>query len=38
MVIEVLEQRNAKQVRCIVLTPTQGLSRGMQVATVENLC
>lgn len=31
VVIEVLEQRNAKQVRCIALTPTQGLARGMQV-------
>lgn len=31
VVIEVLEQRNAKQVRCIALTPTQGLARGMPV-------
>ncbi|MCI2284225.1 F0F1 ATP synthase subunit beta [Colwellia sp. MSW7] len=31
VIIEVLEQRSAKQVRCIALTPTQGLSRGMPV-------
>lgn len=31
IVIEVLEQRDAKHVRCIALTPTQGLTRGMLV-------
>ncbi|GAC22194.1 F0F1 ATP synthase subunit beta [Paraglaciecola arctica] len=31
IVIEVLEQRDDKHVRCIALTPTQGLTRGMLV-------
>ncbi|WP_100644553.1 F0F1 ATP synthase subunit beta [Alteromonas facilis] len=31
LVIEVLEQSGAHYVRCIALTPTQGLSRGMRV-------
>lgn len=29
--IEVLEQQNAHNVRCIALTPTQGIARGMYV-------
>lgn len=31
IVIEVLEQKNSQEVRCIALTPTQGLARGMFV-------
>src|SRR5471030_864714 len=31
IVIEVLAQRDARHVRCIALTPTQGLARGMAV-------
>ncbi|MDY0185846.1 MAG: F0F1 ATP synthase subunit beta [Desulfuromonadaceae bacterium] len=31
IIIEVLSQRSARQVRGIALTPTQGLARGMQV-------
>ena len=31
IIIEVLEQKGAHYVRCIALTPTQGLSRGMRV-------
>ncbi len=31
VIIEVLAQRDARHVRCIALTPTQGLTRGMAV-------
>lgn len=31
IILEVLEQRSARDVRCIALTPTQGLARGMLV-------
>jgi F-type H+-transporting ATPase subunit beta len=31
IVVEVLSQRDARNVRCIALTPTQGLARGMTV-------
>ena len=31
VVLEVLEQRTVHEVRCIALTPTQGLARGMSV-------
>ena len=31
IVLEVLEQRTVNDVRCIALTPTQGLARGMLV-------
>lgn len=31
IIIEVLVQRDARHVRCIALTPTQGLARGMVV-------
>jgi len=36
IVIEVLAQRDARHVRGIALTPTQGLARGMAVEDMED--
>lgn len=38
ILIEVLEQRDARHVRGIALTPTQGLARGMDVEDTGHRC